>query len=96
MARKPARVDGEKGTTHVRLLADLAEMISWIVRLERLEQKGGSALLLDPMLRPQIRARYGKYKAQIDQIKAAEAELRKVEDQAAAAALKKQPPRDAE
>lgn len=92
MAGKPKK---EKGTTHVRVMVDLAEMISWIVRLENLEPKGGSAILLDPIVRPRIRARYQRYAAQIATIKAAEAEVRKAEE-AAQSAIGKKSPRSAE
>lgn len=88
MARTPKKDAAEKATTHVRLFKDLAEMISWIVRVEKLETKGGSALLLDPLLRPQIRARYGRYLPHIEKLKAVEAELAKAEEEATAAVKK--------
>jgi hypothetical protein len=91
MARRPRKDASEKGTTHVRLMTDLAEMISWIVRLENLERRGGSAVLLDPMLRSQVRARYKRYEPEIEKIKAKEEELRKAEEAAQASILKKTP-----
>lgn len=94
MARKPKQDVNEKPTTHVRVMPDLAEMIGWIVRVEKRANRGGSAQLLDPMLRPQITARYKKYLPHIQKLQAMEAELEKAEEEAAAAI--KKPPRMSE
>lgn len=59
----------------VRVAADLAEMIGWIVRI----QGGTVAQLVDPLLRPQIAARYAALRPAIEAIQAAEARARQVE-----------------
>lgn len=65
----------EKGTHQIRVNPDLGEMISWIIRIEG----GTTAVLLDPMLRAQVTARYKKYEAEIKKLKDAEEKMRKVE-----------------
>lgn len=59
----------------VRVSADLAEMIGWIVRI----QGGTVAQLVDPLIRPQISARYAALRPAIEAIEAAEAKARQVE-----------------
>lgn len=83
MPRQPRQDAREKATTHVRVFADIAEMIGWIVRVEKKDQRGGSAQLLDPLIRPQIKAKYERYAPIIDRLKALELEARKIEDEAA-------------
>jgi hypothetical protein len=73
---RPLSSEGERGTKQVRIMEDLAEMCSWIVRVEG----GTTAQLLDPMVRAEVEARYERHKAAIEKIRAAEDELRRVED----------------
>lgn len=65
----------EKGTHQIRVNADLGEMIAWILRIEG----GTSAVLLDPMLRAQVTARYKRYEKEIDELRAAEDAMKAVE-----------------
>jgi hypothetical protein len=68
--------DEDEGTRMVRLYTDLADMIGWIVKLSG--KKGYTAAqLVDPLLRPQIVARYDQIKPQVDKIKKAQAEAKK-------------------
>lgn len=80
MARKSKPDKEEKPTTHIRVHKDLADMIGWICRVEK---GSSSAQLLDPMVRPQITARYNKYLPLIRQLMAAEAEVERLEKEAA-------------
>lgn|SRR5574338_127697 len=82
---RPKRADGQQGTDHARLFADIVDMVSWIVRVEG----GSSAQLLDPMIRPQVTARYAKHKPVIDKLKAAEDEVRRLEEEAREHAVKR-------
>ncbi len=67
MARpKQDATDG--GTRHLRVYGDLADMVGWIVRIE----KTSSAKLVDPLIRPQITARYKQIEKLVEQIKKAE------------------------
>lgn len=75
--KRPAKGDGEKGSHQVRVMPDMGEMISWIIRIEG----GTTAVLLDPMIRPQVTARYRRYEAEIEKIKVAEEALKRVEEQ---------------
>lgn len=61
-----------KTTRHVRVKPDIAEMVSWIVRVDGIK----SAALLDPILRLPITTRFNKRKKAIDAIKKAETEAR--------------------
>lgn len=78
---RPTKAEGDQGTRLIRAFDDLADMISWIVRVEG----GTTAQLIDPMIRPQVVARYTKHLAVVERIKAAEEELRKTEQEARAA-----------
>lgn len=78
---RPKKSEGDRGTKHVRLNEDLAEMIGWITRCEG----GTSATLCDPLLRPQIEARYAHYSDMIARLKRADAERQAAEEAAAAA-----------
>lgn len=82
---RPKKGSGERGTKHVRVFEDAAEMIGWIVRIEG----GSSATLLDPMIRAQLAARYLKHKDVIDKIRAAEEAAQKAVDEAINEAEKK-------
>jgi hypothetical protein len=65
---RPKKSDGDQATRHVRLFEDLAEWVSWIVRVEG----GSSAQILDPLLRAPLYARFKKHEKVIEAIKAAE------------------------
>lgn len=67
----------------VKLHADLVEMIAFIVRIKRKEDPGYSAAeLVEPLLRPQIKARYERMQSDAEKIKKAEASaLEKMEDE---------------
>lgn len=70
---RPKKADGDRGTRHVRVFEDLADMIGWIYHFE-----GGSvAQILDPLLREQVATRYAPYAAAVAQIKSAESGARK-------------------
>ena len=62
-ARGRPKLD-EAETRMVRVHGDLADMIGWLVRIE-----GGTvAGLLDPLLRPQLVARYERIRPAVEQI----------------------------
>lgn len=82
---RPRKGSGDRGTKHVRVFDDAAEMIGWIVRIEG----GSSATLLDPMIRAQLTARYLKHKDVIDKIRAAEKTAQNAVDEAISEAEKK-------
>lgn len=70
---RPAKPESE-GTRMVRLQTDLADMIGWIVRITKKTDSGFTAAeLVDPLLRPQILARYKLIEADVEKIKKAEA-----------------------
>ena len=69
----------------IRVRADLAEMISEICRL----QDTSSAMLIDPLLRPQITVRYERLRPHIEAIRDAQAKAAEAE---ASAAQKQQQP----
>lgn len=87
-AGRPKLDDSDRGTKQVRVFEDLAEMISWIVRIEG----GTTANLLDPMIRAEVESRYERHRAAIEKIRAAEDELRKVETEAIRQSQKKRKP----
>ena len=67
MARPKKRVDGDEQSDFTRLVrvnADLADMIAWIVRI----QGGTAAQLLDPLLRPFVHAKFEQIKPMVEQI----------------------------
>ncbi len=67
--KKPslAPVD-ESATKLVRIHADLADMLLWIARIE-----GGTvASLVDPLVRPQITARFKSIEAEVSKIRNAQ------------------------
>jgi hypothetical protein len=70
---RPKRDEGDRGTRHVRVNEDIADMVSWILRVENVS----SARLLDPLLRAAILARYKKHEKAINMLKSAEEEARK-------------------
>jgi hypothetical protein len=64
----------DDGTKQIRVFDDLADMIGWIIKLE-----GGTvAKLIDPILRPEIVAKYARYEKQVEQLKKAASQLPKV------------------
>lgn len=68
MAKQPGgrpRGGEERGSRLVRLNEDLAEMIAWIVKVEG----GTAATLCDPLLRPQITARYKSIEQLVKQVR---------------------------
>lgn len=81
-AGRPPKDEGEKGSRQVRVMDDVGEMISWIIRVEG----GTTATLLDPMIRAQVTARYKKHEVVIQKIKEAQETLDKVEREAKATA----------
>lgn len=54
----------EGGTRHIRVAEDLARMLGDIIEVEG----GTSAQFVDPLIRPQIVARYSELKPLIDQM----------------------------
>ena len=72
---RPTSEEGPANTRLIRAFEDLADMIAWIVRVEG----GKTANLIDPMLRPEVTARYEKHRETIERIRKAEDELRRVE-----------------
>lgn len=70
---RPAKPEGEDKKL-VKLGADLVEMIGWIVRVTKRERPGYTAAdLVDPLLRPQVVARYKLIEDEVKKIKKAEA-----------------------
>ncbi len=76
---RPTKEEGPGNTRLIRAFEDIADMIAWIVRVEG----GTTANLIDPMLRPEVVARYEKHKDTIDRIKKAEEEVKRVEEEEA-------------
>lgn len=79
MGKSRGRPKNTDGTRAVRLFDDLADMISWIVSLAN-DSKVTAASLVDPLLRPQIVARYERIRPQVERIKRAQAEAQKQND----------------
>lgn len=71
---RPTKDDGsgDGKARMVRLQNDMADMISWIVKLEG----GTAAQLLDPLIRGPIKARYKRIEPQVKKIKQAQEEAR--------------------
>lgn len=65
------RGNADAETKQTRINDDLREMLAWIVRIEG----GSSAQILDPLIRPEIEARYARVKPTVDRIKAKQAEI---------------------
>lgn len=82
---RPRKDEGDHGTRQVRVFEDIAEMVSWIVRVEG----GTTAKVIDPLVRAQLTVRYLKHKDVIDKIKKAEDEARRVEEEAISEGEKK-------
>jgi hypothetical protein len=58
----------------VRLHGDLADMIGWIVRIAKKKDANYTAAqLIDPLLRPQIEARFKLIEKDVESIKRSEA-----------------------
>lgn len=67
----PQEPDGEPDTKHVRVAPDLAEMISWIVFMEKKTGKSRSiAQILDPILREDVVELFAPYQDIVRQLKA--------------------------
>jgi hypothetical protein len=62
---RPAPAADETGTRQVRVNGDIGEMIGWIYEIEGVS----SAVLLDPLVRPQVTARYERIRATVEKIK---------------------------
>lgn len=74
---RPRRPSGEE-TRQIRVSGDLADMLGWIVRLE-----GGSApQIIDPLVRPEIEARYKRIESFVEKVKAADEAVRLAEEAA--------------
>lgn len=71
-AGRPKKGAEAGSTATLRVFSDLAEMIGWIVRLDGVS----SANLLDPLIRPQISARYETIRKDVDAIKKLEAKYK--------------------
>jgi hypothetical protein len=68
----------EEGTRGVRLYKDLADMIAAIVAVSD-DPKVTAASVVDPLLRPQIKARYERIRVQIEKIERAKADAKKAD-----------------
>lgn len=70
--------DQEGGTKMVRVFADVADMASWVGRVEDVPV----AQLLDPMIRASLVAKYEAYRPEIERIKKAEEAVERAEQHA--------------
>lgn len=68
----------EEGTRGVRLYGDLADMIAAIVAVAD-DPKVTAASVVDPLLRPQIKARYERIRVQVEKIEKAKADAKKAD-----------------
>ncbi len=68
----------EGGTKMIRVFADVADMASWVGRVEDTPV----AQLLDPMVRASLVAKYEAYRPEIERIKRAEEAVEKAEQHA--------------
>lgn len=70
---RPRKPDGES-TEPVKLASDLMEKIRWIVRIAKLKGDAGFTAneLIEPILRPQIEAKYKLIEPDVEKIKKAE------------------------
>jgi hypothetical protein len=89
MAKGSRRDATDETTKQVRVFEDVGEMISMIVRVEG----GTTANLLDPLIRPQITARYNRHREAIEKIRAAEKELERAEQDAKRSAAQDNQPK---
>jgi hypothetical protein len=62
---RPKSEEGDLGTKHVRIKADLAEMLSEILKIDG----GTSADYLDPLVRPQIATTHAELLPAINALK---------------------------
>lgn len=76
---RPKAGEGDLGTKQVRLYADLAEMIADLIEVEG----GTTAALCDPLLRPQVAARWKQREAEIQVIRKAKEQLARAREQVA-------------
>jgi hypothetical protein len=79
MAKKKIIVEEESGSSSVRLASDLARMVKWICEIEKLRAHE----LLDPLVRPQITARFERIREKAEEIERiklrAQAEIEKIQ-----------------
>lgn len=63
-------------TRHIRVSADLADMLAWISRLKRLDTGRDWRIsdFVDPFVRPQVEAEYARIAERVEKIKDAMAE----------------------
>lgn len=80
MARASKRSEPiEAGTRHIRVYADIAEMISEILLVR---EDLSSAALLDPMVRAGVTAMHAQLKPQLDRVRKVREELKRTLAQA--------------
>lgn len=89
---RPKTGQGEQGTRQIRVFDDLADKLSWIVRV----LDTSTAQLLDPMIRADIESLYQRHEPAILRIKAAEEALKRAEEEAASQANQPAPKRPRE
>ncbi len=76
--KKTKKDESEAAVKLVRINVDLAEMLSWIVKV-----KGGTvAEFLDPLIRPQVTTAYKQIEAVVLKAKKVEEEMKRIRDQA--------------
>jgi hypothetical protein len=71
---RPKKAEGEKGTRHVRVFEELADMIGWIYYFESQQEKTSVAQILDPMLREQVLKRFEPYQDRVKRMQEAESQ----------------------
>lgn len=84
-AGRPRKEEPPQETRQVRVFTDIAEMLSWIVRIEG----GSTANLLDPLIRGPILARFKTHEDVVTKIRAAEDEARRLTIEAVESAKKR-------
>lgn len=87
---RPKAGETVEGTRQVRLFADLAEMVSDILKVR---PELTSAQLLDPLVRPSVVAMHDHYAEAIEKVRAAEAVLRRAVEQARGEVQEQPPPK---
>ena len=70
---RPKKAEGERATRHVRVFADLAEMIGWIYHFRtQAGEQISVAQILDPILRDGVAELYAPYANAVKEIERAE------------------------
>ena len=70
---RPKKSEGEKGTRHVRVFEDIADMLGWVYHFrEQAGHRESVAQIVDPLIRAQVAAMYEPYRAAVEAIQAAE------------------------